>query len=290
MRRQTLLAGVFAGLTAAGAAFAHTPYLAPSTFAPDRDYVTVQAALTEGNFFVPDFPIRGEGDYLAIGPSGETVTLKPAAVLKEAAYIEAPLAKEGTWRVTTGDRAGRATKWAKVEGQWRMVRPAGSPPMRARPAGEGEGDAPARAGPIDEAAVPAGSQAIQSQGFTKAETYVTRGAPSRGALKATGQGFELEPKTHPNEIFAGEPFAFRFLTDGKPAADVKFSVAKAGDAYSEKRYSFNGAAGADGAVSLVLDQPGVYVLEARYPERSEDPAAPPAARTTTYSLSFEVTR
>ncbi len=285
MRSASVVAGLVGSFALAQVATAHTPYLKPTTFAPDRAFVTVEAALSEGNFFVPDFPIRGPGDFWATGSNGAPVKAETVTPLKEFVAVEIALPADGTYRISTGERPGRAAKWAKVGGAWQMVRPAGAAggPPRAEPARPG--------GPrvVEESAVPAGAETMTAQTYLRADTYVTRGAPTRGALKPTGQGVEVEPITHPNEIFAGEAFRFRVLNDGKPLPGVAFSIARAGDAYSEKRYAYDGKSDAAGAASVTFAQPGAYVLEAHYPIRAEG-AAEPVARSTVYSLTFEVTR
>lgn len=276
MRRLALPA--VAALLLPATALAHTPYLKPTTFAAERPYVSAEAALTEATFFVPDFPIRGPDPFLITGPSGETGKATNAVQLKEFTAVEFALPDNGTYRLSTGERAGRAGKWAKVDGTWRMVRPGGAPA-----GGEGGGRS------IDEAAIPAGAETMTSTIYIRADTYVSRGPPSRGALKPTGQGFEVEPVSHPNETFAGDAFKFRMLNDGKPLPGVEFNVARAGDAYAEKRFSHAGKTDAAGAAAVTLAEPGVYILEAHYPARAEG-AAVPIPRSTAYTLTFEVTR
>ena len=185
---------------------------------------------------------------------------------------------EGTYRISTGERGGRSTRWVKIDGAWKIVRPAGAP---ARGGGAGRF--------VEEKDVPAGAETMTSTSYIRSETYVTRGAPDRGALKPTGKGFEVEPITHPNEVFAGEAFKFRLLNDGRPIPGVAFSIAKAGDAYAETRYASNGKSDAAGAASVTFEQPGVYVLQAGYPARVEG-ATEPTPRSTNYTLTFEVTR
>jgi hypothetical protein len=277
MRRLTLTALAGATLATAGlasAALAHTPYVAPINFAPDRDYVTLEAGLAETNYFVPDFPIRG-AEYTVIGPTGEAAKAK-STELRELAVIEAALPQQGTYRITTGERPGRRGKWAKVDGKWLVVT---NGPVS-------DDDAGARA--IQEAKLPAGSEVMNTQSFIKAETYVTRGKPTAAALKPTGQGLELVPETHPNEIYANKPFRFVLMNDGKPLSGALFSVAKAGDLYADKRFALEGKSGADGKAQAVIDHAGVYVLEVHYPERAEG-SPTPIARSAIYSLSFEVT-
>lgn len=277
MRNVAGIAALIGGLAVVGSAAAHTPYLKPTTFAPDRGFVTVEAALAETGFFIPDFPIRQAGDYWATGDNGTPVKQPAVTMLKEFAAVEIDLPAPGTYRISTGERAGRVSKWANINGTWKVVRPANAP------AGGGGGD---RA--VSEADVPAGAQTMTSASFMRADTYVTRGAPSKGALKPTGQGLEVEPITHPNEVFAGEAFKFRMLNNGKPLAH-DFAIARGGDAYAEKRFSYSGKTDATGAASVKFDQPGAYVLEIHYPVRAEGNPTP-VERSAIYTLTFEVTR
>ena len=265
MRTVTAIAALIGGLALTPSAFAHTPYLKPTTFAPDRPFVTVEAALTEGAFFIPDLPIRGEGDYLVTGNSGVAAKAGTPLALKEFTLVEVALPEDGTYRISTGDRAGRTGRWVKADGAWRPI------------------------GPADAAGLPAGAETMTTQVYVKAETYVTRGSPTQGALKPGGQGLEVSPVTHPNEVFAKEAFRFVLLYDGKPVANVPFGVARGGDAYAETRYTYAGKTDAAGAAAVTFAQPGVYVLETHYPERAEG-STTPIARSVAYSLTFEVTR
>jgi hypothetical protein len=283
--RRIGLAAAFATLGVAAPVFAATPYLKPSSFAPSRPFVSVEAAMSEGNFFVPHMPVRGEDPYWVTGPSGEPAQVRSVFPLKEFTVLEAELPTDGTYRVSTGERAGRSNRWVKIDGAWKMIRPQGGPPPRSG----GPPGAPGGGGRfIEESAVPAGAETITSTAYTRAETYVTRGPPDRGALKPTGKGFEVEAVTHPNEIFAGEAFKFRFLNDGAPAPGVAFSISRGGDAYAEKRFNYNGKADAAGSAAVTFDEPGAYVLQASYPGRIE--GAAPVPRNTNYTLTFEVTR
>jgi hypothetical protein len=230
------------------------------------------------------------------GNSGAPVKATSVTPLKEYVAVEADLPTEGTYRISTGERAGRSAKWVKIDGAWKMVRTAGGPGGGGpRPPGAGApGAGPGPGGPgggrfVEESAVPAGAETMTSQSFIRAETYVTRGAPSRGALAPTGQGLELDAITHPNEIFVGDAFKFRMLDGGKPVPGLEFNISRANDAYSEKRYGNAGKTDAAGAAAVTFDQPGAYVLQAQYPVRTEG-SAEPLARSTVYTLTFEVTR
>ncbi len=281
-----LLTAAAAGF-AAPPALAHTPYIVPVTFAPERDWVGVHGGMSEEAAFVPDFAIRGAGDWVVTGPDGVQTGATPTT-LKSANLLDAALPTAGTYRLSTGERQGRAGKAVKVGGVWRAVRPApadGAPAGSPRPM---EAEAVGGAGPINAADVPAGAEIIDIQGYLIAETYVSRGAPTPGALKALGKGLELEPATHPNEIYLDDGFSFRMLIDGKPASGLRFTVYRGGESYEGERTAIEGRTDVDGRATVSFTKPGVYMLEARYPGPPA-PDAMPAARTWIYTLSFEVT-
>lgn len=272
-------------LFAMAPAQAHTPYIVPTTFAPERDYVGVSGGMAEEAFFIPDFAIRGAGDWIVVGPDGVARAVAPTT-LKSVTVLDAPLPAEGTYRIGTGERPGRAGRQVKVDGVWRAVRPAPAPGAAA-PQRRMDEDAPAGAvGPIDADKVPAGAETVDVQGYLVAETYVTRGAPT--PVKPAGKGFEIEPITHPNEIFLSDGFSFRALIDGKPVAGQTIHVYRGGEAYDSKRTTIETKTGADGKATIRFEKAGVYLLETRYPGRAA-PGAAPAAKTWTYTLTFEVT-
>jgi hypothetical protein len=286
MRRAAGWAALVVVLAATQASAGHMPYLEPKTFGPRRDVVTVEAAMAEeATLFVPDFTIRGSGDYVVTDPSGATKKIEGVTTLKELAIFEAPTPADGTYRITSGERAGRSGKLAKIDGVWRNVRPTGGAPRPPE-----NGAPPPANGPIDEAQIPAGAEAMTTQSYLKADVYVSRGAPTATALKPTGQGLEIAPLTHPNEAFAGEAFKFRLLVDGQPLAHAPFTVSKAREGYEPQRFTTGGAAGADGAAQVTLAKPGIYVIQVQNPVRVEGQPPVPAAKSLTTTLTFEVTR
>lgn len=278
------LLGSAAMALAVAPAQAHTPYVVPFTFAPERDYVGVEGGMAEEAFFIPDFAIRGSGDWVVIGPDGVPVKIAPT-LLKSIAVVDAPLPTEGTYRIGTGERPGRAGKMAKINGAWRVVRPAPAPGAAAPQRRMEEGE-PNANGPVEASAVPADAEVIDTQGYLTAETYVTRGAPT--PVKPSGKGFEIEPVTHPNEIFLSDGFVFRALIDGKPVAGQHVSVYRGGEAYDDKRTTIEVTTGADGKATIKFEKSGVYLLETRYPGQTA-PGAAPAAKSWSYTLTLEVT-
>jgi len=299
---------LLAAAAAASPAWAHTPYLLPNAFDAERPRVTLQGALTEDDYFNPDIALNVPAVAETL-PSGETAEVKPNAVLKDLTVIEAALDQPGTYRFSSTPYAIRKTTYVNVGGRWLMVRAArGGPkpdgdhlmgPGHA-PDGPATGSTPQPAGPpaasegppmsIAEADVPPGAETRVAEQVMVAETYVSKGAPTDGALKTTGQGFELKPTTHPNAIYLDQGFAFQLLVDGKPAPDVAVSVYRSGNVYDDRRIAVQLKTDAEGKGQINFTQPGVYLMTAQYPALRPAPGDPPTARSYTYSLTFEVTR
>ncbi len=101
-------------LLLSGSARAHSPYLMPNVFdVTQRDHVTVMGSFTE-EFFAPDVAMKAD-DYHVIAPDGTKVALKPVYT-RDLAIVEAETKAAGTYRISTGIRAGRTAKAAWVNG------------------------------------------------------------------------------------------------------------------------------------------------------------------------------
>lgn len=290
MGRKQGMAGLGLAMLLLGSpvALAHTPYLVPTKFAITGDHVTLQAALTGEVFFVPERAIQTTS-FTLTRPDSKTEALTGTA-FKDLVLVEAPIAADGTYKIAT-EAPGRTTRMAKVDGKWQMIRPAGAGAQPNREGARNAGGAAAspqaqapRRG-IEEASLPAGTKIIETRGVTKLETYVSKGAPSPVQIK--GAGFELKPITHPNEIFRGEEFTFQLLFNGKPVAQQPVDIFRGGNAYDDKKVVAELSSDSKGEIRLQLEQPGVYLLTSRYPERG-DPATEPAVQSFNYALSFEV--
>lgn len=259
---RSLRAGLLGGallLGLASAAQAHSPYLLPSVFdSSDRTLVTVEGAFTE-SFFTPEVVMKSDA-YAVIGPDGVRTPLTPI-YLRQLAIAEVVTDKPGTYRITTGQRAGRVAKAALVDGDWKFF----------------EGDkAPANA--------------IDMQSLTIAEVYVTRGAPSDAALAPTGKGLEFRPITHPSKIITGQPVVFEALFDGKPLAGLTVTLSAADDRYADgaKAPPQTFTSDAKGRVAVKVERSGVYQIQARHRVASAGPGQP--GQSHTYALTFESLR
>lgn len=249
-------AALLAGLGLAGLAHAHSPYMLPSAFdLSDRKLVTVQGAFTEA-FFSPEVAMKSDG-YAVIGPDGARKALTPT-YLQQVALVEAAVEAAGTYRITTGQRAGRVGKAALVNGEWEFLEPGKAP---------------------------AGAQVVDMQSITTADVYVTRGAPSQGALAPVGKGLEFTAVTHPSDITTGQPAEFVVLFDGKPVADQEVTVHLGDARYVEKAAPVTVRSDAQGRFQIKPERSGVYQAQARY--RVAPAAAGQPGQSHTYSLTFE---
>lgn len=251
--------GLLLGLTMAagavgGVAQAHSPYLLPNQFdASNRDHVTVQASFTE-RLFTPDVVMKAD-DWHVVGPDGAKVALTPS-YFRDLTVLEAATAKDGTYRITSGVRAGRTSRVIQRDGEWVFLEP-GKP-------------------------VPEGVTPAEMQSITVAETYVSRGAPDKAALAPIGKGVEFHALTHPNDVFVGEEAKFEVLLDGKPLPGQEIQIAAAGDDMDGKLTTVK--ADAAGRFAVKVAKPGAYLAMTRH---RVAPEGGQPGRSLTYSLTFE---
>ena len=261
MKPFSLLALAAAALLPA-AAHAHTPYLAPSEFAPgERATVTLDASFAE-TFFVPEVAFD-DSRFEVTGPDGHTVAADTVQVLKTRTVAEHALTGKGTYRFSTGHRLGAVFRTWELDGKTQGSRDPSQP-------------------------LPAGAKLLSHfQSRTRAETYVTAGAPDTAALKPHGEGLELVPLTHPGDLYAGERFEFEVRFDGKPLADQKIEITEAVWTSDRKPAEVSLLSDAQGRAVFNLAQPGTYLALVRH--RAPAPAGAAAPEYShSYTLSFRV--
>lgn len=249
------LAVLGAALGLGGAAQAHSPYLLPNGFdLSGRDHVTVEASFTE-HPFIPDVAMKSD-DFHLVDPTGARKPLTPT-YFRDLAVMEATVDGKGTWRLSSGARAGRTAKVYRKGDDWVFLEP-------GKPA-------------------PDGVALADMQSFTTAEAYVSRGAPNDAALAPTGQGLEFHALTHPNNIAVGADARFEVLLDGKPVAGQKILLTRA-DADVDGGKPQEVVADAAGRFVVKVARPGVYLAMARH---RIAPADGQPGKSLTYALTFE---
>lgn len=262
MKPLSLLTGALLGVAVASAS-AHTPYLAPSNFAPRAgETLALDAAFAE-TFFVPE-AVFDNSRFSVTGPDGKTVAPDAVQWLKTRAVAEHKLpAGAGTYRFSTGPRLGALFRTWEIDGKQTSSRD-------------------------PEAKIPAGAKVIANfQSLTQAETYVSVGAPDRSALQARGQGLELVADSHPNDLYVGEDFAFTVQYDGKPLADQKVEITEAVWTSDRKPQVVTLLTDAQGRAVFKLERAGTWVALSRH--RTPAPAAAAVAEySNSYTLTFRV--
>lgn len=262
MKPLPLLAGLLAGI-ATFAAAAHTPYLAPSDFAPQPGATLALDASFAETFFVPEAVFDGS-TFTLTGPDGKETALDAVHPFKLRAVAEYTLPRTtGTWRFSTGPRLGARFRTWELDGKRTSSR-----------------DADAR--------IPAGAKLVSDfQSLTLAETYVSAGAPDRAALAARGKGLELVAIDHPNDLYAGEHFRFVVQYDGKPLAGQPVEITEAVWTSDRKPQVVQLTTDAQGQASFDLAQAGTWIALTRY--RTPAPAGAAAAEySNSYTLTFRV--
>ena len=221
-------------------ATAHKTWLLPSqTVMSGTDpWITVDAAVSNDLFYFNHVPLRL--DNLAItAPDGSKVEPQNAATGKYRSVFDVELKQQGTYRIATVN-SGLFASW-EVDGKPRRWR--GTPATFATE-------------------VPKDAKNLQvSQSVGRIETFVTNGSPNDTALKASGEGLELVPVTHPNARFAGEQATFRLHIDGKPAAGLEIEVTRGGTRYRNAQDEIKVKTDANGEFSVTWPEAGMYWLE-----------------------------
>lgn len=236
----------------------------PNRFSVSQSgFITVQSAFTE-NVFRPEIAVDS-ADFHVVSPDGERKEFEHKTAHRQLVILEEELTADGTYRLTTGVRLGRKGRRMLVDGEWKPLFPS---------------DAPVP----DEAL-----QVATTQTETVADVYVTKGAPSWGAVKAPIGRLVFMPVTHPNKIYLDETFEMDVVFDGAPLADKALTITREGGCFEEPEYKCFVKTGADGRLTAVFDKPGVYMIYTRHRACAPD-GAETDERSYTTSLTFEVIR
>lgn len=268
---------------------AHRAWMLPSTtvLSGDNAWISVDAAVSNDLFYFEHHPLVLEGigqppvreskpgeqarpraaNRLVItAPDGKEVSAQNGHVGKYRSVFDVELSQKGTYKLAV----------------------AGAPRYFARYQESGEdrrwmGDL----ADIGQA-IPAGVQDLQvSQMESRMEVFVTSGQPTDSVFTPTGRGLELQPVTHPNDLFATETAEFIFLLDGQPAAGVEVNVIPGGIRHRDQLNDIKQTSGADGKVAITWPSAGFWWLEAKVVQ--EEGVQPPLTqRRATYTATLEV--
>lgn len=240
--RTSLLALAAVAALVAPAAIAHRMWLLPSsTIVSGTDnWVTVDAAISNDLFYFDHRPLAALPTITQ--PDGSDGKAEHYNLGQFRATFDVHLTQQGTYRIAVLNQGvfGRYT----LNGETKMI-PRGT--TKAQLA----------------TVIPAGATDVQtSEMLARNEIFVTQGAPTNTVFKPTGQGIELVPVTHPNDLVADEPATFQFLLDGKPAAGLYVTTVLGGGRYRAAPKQMEQRTDAAGKVTIRWPEAGMYWINA----------------------------
>ena len=241
MKKPLALVAALAAFALPLSAQAHRAWLAPtSTVLSGTDaWVGFDAGMSNG-VFIADHAAMNLDGLIITAPDGSTVAPENLHRARYRSSFDVHLTQPGTYRVANV-MGGVVVAWT-VDGTTRRWRGA-------------EADIAAN--------VPAGATDVSiTRSDSRVETFVTLGAPDTAALAPTGEGIELAPVTHPNDLVVGEAATFRLLRDGQPAAGLNVTIARGGTRYRDNPEEITVTTGADGAFTVTWPEPGMYWINA----------------------------
>ncbi len=251
---KTTLRRSFALLALAAAAtlpaHAHRAWMLPSAtvLSGKEPWVTIDAAVSNDLFYFEHQPMRLDGlDITA--PDGSKVKAENAATGRYRSTFDVKLAQQGTWRIAIVNRGMFAS--FKVGTETKRLR--GTAESLAK-------EIPANATELN-----------VTQNLGRIEVFVTAGKPTTQALAPTGEGLEMVPVTHPNDLVVGGTAKFRFVLDGKPAANLAVTVIPGGIRYRDKLHEESFTTDAEGEIAIKWATPGMHWIEAAPPRPAGGP-------------------
>ncbi|MAA73895.1 MAG: ABC transporter permease [Salinisphaeraceae bacterium] len=263
--RLLLVLSLLAGF-APGLAQAHKFWLLPSStvLSGEGDWVTVDAARSNDPFIFNHNRMGLDGLQIR-APDGRTVAPENLQEMEIRSVFDVQINQPGSWKIAVVDdglfaryeRNGESHRWRGTAAAFKSEVPADADKLRV------------------------------SERISRAEVFVTSGAPSREALEPTGRGLELVPQTHFNDLYAGETARFTLLLDGKPASGVDVEIIPGGGRYRDALNSMKLRSGDKGLIEITWPRAGMYYLEASVSDQQTSSEAA-SQRRLTYVATLEV--
>ncbi|MDV6316604.1 DUF4198 domain-containing protein [Idiomarina sp. HP20-50] len=250
---------------------AHRVWIKPSTtiVSGDSGWVTFDAAIANGIFYPDHYPL-GLDRVEAMAPDGSAITMKNGHKGKYRSVFDIELEQEGTYTIYSAS-SGLSARWTDDEGERQYWPPRGAQKTNEDFYKE----------------VPQDAKDLEvSERSHRVETFVTSAAPTYDTLGPTGKGLELDPVTHPNDLYTGENITFKFTIDGEAAAGTDLILVKDGERYRDQSQPTKLSTNEKGEVTFSLEEPGMYWLEAEYEDDNGD--APASKRQGSYVAVLEV--
>ncbi|RZJ05380.1 MAG: DUF4198 domain-containing protein [Brevundimonas sp.] len=239
MKKRIALIAALAAFALPMSAQAHRAWLAPtSTVLSGTDaWVGFDGGQSNGVFIADHAAMRLDGLTIT-APDGSSAQAENTMVGKYRSTFDLHLTQTGTYRIANVSggvmvsykQGGEAKRWRGAEADMAANIPADA------------------------------TEVVATRSNSRTETFVTLGEPS--AITPTGQGIELVPVTHPNDLAAGEAATFKLVRDGRPAADLEVTIARGGTRYRDNPEEMTVRTGADGSFTVTWPEPGLYWMNA----------------------------
>lgn len=228
-------------------------------------WVAVDAAMADDLFSVNQGAMQIENALAVTGPDGAAVQPQNSFKGRSRSGFDLELRQPGTYRIAVADSAVTA-RWKGDDGR----------PKRWR------GSAAEMAANIPATAPELEVEQVQR----RVEAFISVGTPSE--VKSTkGEGIELVPLQHPNDLYAGEKARLRFLIDGKPVKDLAVEIVAGGTRYRDAPEETIHKTDANGEITVTWPAPGLYWLDAGVAD--ENASVPNVKkRRASYNATFEV--
>lgn len=265
-RNALIATAAFASIAVPSALTAHRLWILPSTtvVSSDDGWVTFDAAASNDLFYPDHQPLRVEP--AAMAPDGSAAKIENFSTGRFRSTFDLHLTQKGTWKVVLAN--GGVGGSYMLDGKEQRL-----------PRGMTADKLPG--------AIPAGATDVKlTEIANRNEVFVTSGAPTETVFKPTGQGLELVPVTHPNDLVSDEPATFGFVVDGKPAAGLEVKVIPGGSRYRDTVGEMTLKTDAAGKVQVTWPGPGMYWLNVSAQGTSS--SIPNAGRRMGYTTTLEV--
>lgn len=239
MKKRIALLAALAAFALPMSAQAHRAWLAPTStvLSGAEAWVGFDAGMSNG-VFIADHAAMNMAGLVITAPDGSTASPVNAMTGKYRSTFDLHLTQAGTYRIAnvsggvmvTYRQGGEAKRWRGAEADMAAAIPADA------------------------------TEVVATRSNSRTETFVTLGEPS--AITPTGEGVELVPVTHPNDLVAGEPATFKLVRDGRPAADLDVTIARGGTRYRNSPEEMTVRTGADGSFTVTWPEAGMYWMNA----------------------------
>ena len=244
-------------------AHAHRAWMAPSAtvLSGEDAWISIDAATSNTLFHADHNPMRLD-DLVITAPDGSQSQPQNLLRGRYRCTFDLQVTQTGTYRIANATRGANVRYMLNgAEQRWR--------------------------GQLAElpGALPAGATNVQiTENVNRVETFVTRGAPT--PLRPVNAGLELAPITHPNDLVASEPARFRFLLDGRPAANLQVTLAPGNQRYRNDTGEFIVTTDAQGVATINWPSAGLWWINASL--RDLPSPTPGATESAGYSAVLEV--